>query len=867
MPILKLMTMKSIKSLLLILMLFLGISVMASDTLYYRYNNYYVKPGSPKDTLIFDVEIRSSTLTTYLVGVQVDVQFNTAVFGINAKPVVVQRLALVANNPPYNLEPGVANPATNKFRWACSQLLPPYNIGTLSLVPTTTWGKLVRFKMLVNSNAQDAGILFDIAAMSQTQYFCLVTGNTKYKYAPVVAWNDLVNMPTTLTVLNLMISEVGAPMSPNNNAMFIEIYNPGDNAVDFSIFPWYITQETNGTTRANIQLTGLIGADGTYVIAHDQTNFVAAGFTADQYSTVINNGGGETYVLSNFGEYSVGTTVDIYGQIGSTGSGQPWYFANSHAVRHYPVVNPNLTWTASEWVISGAENIDLTPGSHRTTLTWNGSSSNVWRARDNWTANFVPDAGHNVTIPGTVGTFAHISNGDNAYTNDLDIGTPVVRTGAALTIESTPSGDGSLITYGTVTGLADVKRYVSADRYRYVSSPVSNGVSGVFLHIWMWTYNEATGSWGPWIVPVNVPLNVMQGYAVWTSSINPWHAGEPPLGDTTTMYNNGPLNNGNLSIALTNTASGGWNFVGNPYVSALDWTLGGWTKTNLMTNAFHVWNGTGYSGYTVGSGGYNGGTKYIPAQQGFFVRSAVGGGLLGVSNQARVHSTQAFWKSEELFSNRLSLTISNGTTTDETVIYFNQNATTGLDYQYDATKLLATVSPQLFTMTGDQKMAINTFNNPVETPAVIMGYTIPDVGQFTLTASNIESFDAGLPIYLEDLKDNKIINLRETTSYTFSVASTQEDPLRFIIHFADPQGINDPDNVGVNNIYAYNRDVYVNYSGNHGEIVIYNLVGQEIIRKAAVNGLNKIAVPQGNAAYVVKVIGNNSSVSEKVFVR
>ena len=59
----------------------------------------------------------------------------------------------------------------------------------------------------------------------------------------------------------------------------------------------------------------------------------------------------------------------------------------------------------------------------------------------------------------------------------------------------------------------------------------------------------------------------------------------------------------------------------------------------------------------------------------------------------------------------------------------------------------------------------------------------------------------------------------------------------------------------------------MNFNGQNGEIVIYNLLGQEVTRKTAVNGLNKISLTQGNAAYIVKVISDQAVVCQKVFVQ
>ncbi len=91
--------------------------------------------------------------------------------------------------------------------------------------------------------------------------------------------------------------------------------------------------------------------------------------------------------------------------------------------------------------------------------------------------------------------------------------------------------------------------------------------------------------------------------------------------------------------------------------------------------------------------------------------------------------------------------------------------------------------------------------------------------------------------------------------------------MRFIVHFTDQLGIDDPVNADVNNIYAFNKDVYVNFTGQNGAIFIYNLMGQKVYQGVASNGLNKITLEKGNAAYIVKVISDNTIVSEKVFLR
>lgn len=824
--------MKGIKKILLGLLLITGLFLNAQDTtITYKFNEYKVVAGTPKDTLIFIVEAKANVPGTYLWGSQIVLNFNNAVFGTNiATSVIVMKTGILQ---PY------AYTILKTNTGGGTQLLiniiqtPPVTIANLASVPTAFTG-VVKVKMLIdNPAAGNVGVNFHAALMDppRQKYVLPIHEGQNYSGTPydaVTYANNLTDLPTTPTVFNLLFSELGDPSDAGTS--FVEIYNAGAQVAHLTPYNWYL----NVDGSSSVQLTGSLAAGAAQVVP-------VTGATP----------GTAQYLLSLYGDYSNGTAIDFY-----DGGLAGFDFTGKHAVRHYNITNPNLVPTLAEWVISPAENIDMTPGSHRATVNWVGVTA-PWRLQGNWAEGLIPDAAHNVVIPNT-GTAPLVGYGMNAYAHDLAIGS------AGLVIEShETNGDGSLITFGNVTGTASVQRFLGADRYWYISQPVTSAAAGVFLHIWMFTYNEATGSWSPFIEDPGTPLNLMQGYAVWTSSTNSWYPGViPPIGDTTVAYE-GTLNTGSLSTPLTSVTDG-WNFLGNPYPSSVDWDAAGWTKTNLTTNAYYVWNAGSYATYSTGGGGSNTATQYIPAAQGFFV-NANASGTLGVSNAVRAHSTQTFWKNRENMLNRLSMTITNGNVNDETVIYFHESATAELDYDFDAFKLMAESAPQAYTMLGEEKMAINTFNNPVQTPSVNLGINAPETGEYTITASNIESFDATTPIYLEDLANGTIVNLRETSTYTFTA---DEGPSgRFLVHFTAVQGIGDEPASETISIYAANRYIYVNCNSHYGEISVFNILGQEVGRQTASGGLNKLAVPYGNAVYIVKVISENSTVTKKVFVK
>lgn len=822
--------MKKIKILLLSLSLLLTFNVFAAS-LDIKYTNMKIVGSN----LVFDIEIKSDVGTTYLGGLDFYINYNTAAFGASIAPsITVTQGGLLAS---LNYVVTAANSSPSRlsinafiFSGTRANVLTTYSLTMTVSIP------------IINVN-QVAGIEFQLPMMLTGQvYYLTSTGGSPVLYAPVTDVNDLLMLPLNPN-LSLMLSEIGDPSNTTTN--FVEIYNAGAASVDFTNhYEWYLSVNAS----SSVLLTGTLAAGAKYTIANNSTDF-----TPSLVSAIVGTLGTSQYLLSTYGDYVDGTPIDVY-----DGSVTGIDFTGKHAVRHYNIVSPNATFTPAEWVVSAALNTDMTAGSHRSLLTWDGVPNSEWRSRDNWAQAFIPDAGHNVSIT-AVGATPMITDGDNAYSHDLTIGG-----GADLIIESdiTTNGDGSLITYGTVTGMASVRRFLDADRYWYVSQPITSATANVFLHTWLFTYNETGSAWNPFIEDETTPLSVMKGYAVWTSSINPWHQGWDPMGDTTTSYN-GTLNTGTISTPLTKGGNG-WNFVGNPYPSAVDWEAAGWTKTSLVTNSCSVWDGATYGTYTVGTGGTNGATRYIPAAQGFFVQASAAG-TLGVTDAVRTHSTQDFWKSEENMLTRLSLTISNGEVDDETVIYFNDEATSDLDYSFDAHKLMAPAAPQLYTMLTDERMAINAFNNTTQTPAVILGVNAPEAGEYAITASNLESFEASTPIYLEDLLTGQKINLREMSNYVFTSGEGTSE--RFVVHFAEYQGIGDNPDSEINSIYAVNHDVYVDFNSVKGEIAIFNILGQEISHSAANNGLNIISVPQGNAVYIVKVISDNTTVTKKVFVK
>lgn len=173
----------------------------------------------------------------------------------------------------------------------------------------------------------------------------------------------LVLSSETLAQDSLFISELIDP-SDDYTGRFIELYNAGSEPVDFSTTVCFLSRQSNGgTTWGDLQLTGVIEAGTTFVIGGSGFESLY-GFAPDQVSGILIGNGDDAYALFSGGDHETGVLHDILGVIDMDGTGEPWEYTDSRAVRVESVRVPNPAWTATEWEISAANLADADPGTH-----------------------------------------------------------------------------------------------------------------------------------------------------------------------------------------------------------------------------------------------------------------------------------------------------------------------------------------------------------------------------------------------------------------------------------------------------------------------------------------------------------------------
>ena len=151
-----------------------------------------------------------------------------------------------------------------------------------------------------------------------------------------------------------------------------------------------------------------------------------------------------------------------------------------------------------------------------------------------------------------------------------------------------------------------------------------------------------TCSWDGWAYPssgnaADNPLIPSAGYAALMIG------GSNPI----IIEVSGPINQGDISFAVS-FAESGWNLIGNPYPSTLDWSsTSGWSSANLA-NAIYVRNNeNGNSNSVIASFvdgvGTNGGTGLIATGQAFWVAA------IGSNPSLTVNETAKRWIDRGIF--------------------------------------------------------------------------------------------------------------------------------------------------------------------------------------------------------------------------
>lgn len=498
----------------------------------------------------------------------------------------------------------------------------------------------------------------------------------------------------------------------------------------------------------------------------------------------------------------------------------------------------------------------------------------------------------------------------------------------------TPSDEtvgGSLITATgaagvTGTGTLNINRFFKTNgRWQYVSVPMTGQQSDIFttgssFNPNFYTYNEAFNQ-----TESTDPSNIAYSNYDYGSGYNFWEAWDQVQSDEATTVTMNPAigyityndlnvnanfttstpsdinNDGSYSPAVSYTLNDcgniatdfydGWNLIGNPYQSALNWNDANWTKTNI-TGTVYMWDGdAGNYIYYENDASHLQGTgqtlnsdangQYIPAMQSFMVKATAASPTLTIPNQARVHNDNQMYKGENNVPefDYIKLQVETNGQSDQTIVRFFEEATESVDDEFDAYKMYATTPglPQIYSIVNqgtEIPVAINSLpiDEYVDYKQVPLGIVVKQNGEYVFTAAELNTnyFDK---IYLIDKGDPENIvytDLLLTPNYSVYLEAGELRDRFSLLGVTSTTDIDDVEGNSTDvNIYSYEQTVYISIPDieeTNGNVEIYDALGRNIYTNVANSTYNEYQLNVAPGTYIVKYFTQNNTYIRKISI-
>jgi autotransporter-associated beta strand protein len=427
----------------------------------------------------------------------------------------------------------------------------------------------------------------------------------------------------------------------------------------------------------------------------------------------------------------------------------------------------------------------------------------------------------NITI-GTAGTFTLPASGSGVYTfsagNIFTHSNATANTcnfnGRSITLKSDATGTASFGTFASTALNATnitVERYLPATRraYRFLAAPVTT-TGGVYAS-WQESGTNATGlglqvtgfadatpgvdatsgldksltgsssmfsyNGSAWAAVTNTKTTQLTpgaGFRVLVRGdrMTDLYASNP-IATATTIRATGTVGQGTI---LLNPVTG-FNLLGNPYPSSINWDATGWQAARNLTNvydAIYIYDPANvastsmtYPAYITGVGGTNGGSNIIRSGQAFFVEAAATASISFLEAYKSTTVTGGFFRSALPEMMRVTY-MQNNEHLDEIIINFNNDAQADFDSRFDA-RSMGGDEFGLASFKNADRLAIHTRPTAVGEDSVALSVRNTTTGNYQLKFSEMEGFAASTDITLLDKFLNVQHNVKQDSIVNFEI--------------------------------------------------------------------------------------------------
>jgi uncharacterized repeat protein (TIGR03806 family) len=423
-----------------------------------------------------------------------------------------------------------------------------------------------------------------------------------------------------------------------------------------------------------------------------------------------------------------------------------------------------------------------------------------------------------------IGNGTYIANEDeNIEVNNLEVSvdaTLILKEGSSIKVhgnlvnngsiqlESTSTKYSSLILEGSSTGTIKYKRHVNAYNgvtgNDLISAPLINQNFGEFSsnnpNIFenpnnedqklFGHFNELSGEYQIYSAINNefTPLISGMGYRAARD------ASEDGISGTTLSFE-GALETNTVNMDITETTSTpfeGWNLIGNPYASYIDFDAFFLLNKEQLDvgdyKAIYGYDGNASDGWKI----LNSATTnlLITPGQGFFVKTKSGGGTITFTPEMRVSGTSDDFiegRTSSAHYGYLKLNLNSEELNYKTEFYFNSNSSLGLDPGYDAA--LFGGNPPSFSIYSNlvenntgAALAIQCLNNlDINNVTIPLGINANAGQEVTFSIAQSDILQT-INVYLED-NSNNTFTLLNTDNYSFTADADLAGAGRFYLRF------------------------------------------------------------------------------------
>ncbi|NOY49971.1 MAG: T9SS type A sorting domain-containing protein [Chlorobi bacterium] len=338
-----------------------------------------------------------------------------------------------------------------------------------------------------------------------------------------------------------------------------------------------------------------------------------------------------------------------------------------------------------------------------------------------------------------------------------------------------------------------------------------------------------------------------------------------------------------MPVTRTNPANGesenhkGWNLVGNPYPSPVDWLVeSGWDKSDI-NDAKYIWNPSA-DNYTIFLGGtnpvgINGGTQFIPSNQGFWVQATTNGSI-SINNACRkgiMNSTPDYYKNQEIDYPFISLVCKGNSLSDETLVRFIGQASPDFDLNLDAIKLFSfsDKTPQISSMLVSTALAINTLAEITDNLEIPLSFYCLTEGDFSLSLDPKSHTDEFRDIYLFDRILKQLTNLKHDKIYEFHHRTTNIKTRFLLIINPTREKLAALETGDKFRVYAIGKRIFIDKldgEDKYCKLIVSNLMGQRIYSRDFISNSNTFKLNADNGIYVFSIITKSGIFSKKLYI-